>query len=195
MKKQIYTAIVLMILFPLTASANLIGSGVLKVDSSTSTAGSYGTKYDENIYTYTAGKIIDFTSNEFFYVDNESHISPASFHANTSNGVGIASNELSGTWPAHYQNAYINENAYINDRLLAVSYSDKGKIDGQKYHAKAAPGAEPATMLLCGTCLVSLASVVRRRKKSAVNSPSLNEYSPSPLLLPNIPTPRNGSLA
>ncbi len=162
-----------MFLVPFTASATLTGSGVMKVDYSTPIAGGYYTEHAKTLYAYTAGQIISFASTEVFCVENEPFISPIISNFYTTDGVGVRNNKLLGTWAANFQNVS------INDRLLAVSFSDKGNTNGQNYPVKATRDPEPATMLFCGTGLVSLAGMVRnrRRKKSAVKGSHINEFS------------------
>lgn len=176
MNKRICIAIAFLFLFPLTASAILIGPEVMKVDYSTPVAAGHHTDYDQALSTYTAGQIINFTSSEVFHVENCPLISPASCNFYTSDGGGVHNSELLGAWAAN------NRNASINDRLLAVRDTDKSKTDGHNFLVKVAPSPEPATMLLCGAGLVSLAGVIRRRKISAVNSTRSHEHPSSPPL-------------
>lgn len=100
MKKLILATAALISLFPLTASANYIGSGNMTIAYSTPTAGGYYADYDKISYTKTGGSEIKFASGEVFCVEHENLISPTNYDFYTSDGSG--STDLLGTWAANY---------------------------------------------------------------------------------------------
>jgi len=90
-----------MFLFPLTASASYIGSGEMAIGPSYPAAGGYYADYDRLSYTYQAGAVINFASDEVFCVEHDDLISPTKYDFYTSDGDGAA--DLLTNWAENYQ--------------------------------------------------------------------------------------------
>lgn len=132
MKKYFLTAAALLLLSPLAASADILGTGELKITASGSSVGGYVGDYDASAYVRKSGMTIEFDDWDVFCISAETITSGSTnlfgFYAATDK----LANAALITWIANWAEV---SNDDVNKKYVAQGaiWQSLGVIDGTNY--------------------------------------------------------------